>query len=225
MALSTHKQQLLEYFDGLGFERWQAIYGDAKLSRVRQTIRAGHQQMLDSAINWLMSAGDQHILDAGCGTGLLTLALARRGQRVTAIDLAPHMAIATQQAVREAGVAEAVTVHSGDLEVVSGRYDAVACLDVLIHYPVEDARRMLTQLASMARGPLIFTYAPHEELLAALHWLGGHFPKAHKRTDIQMIAEHEIVAMLANCGRSIRRTTRISHGFYHVALVEAVPDR
>jgi magnesium-protoporphyrin O-methyltransferase len=222
MTLSTHKQKLREYFDGLGFERWQAIYGDAKLSRVRQTIRAGHQQMLEYAIDWVTAEANQHILDAGCGTGLLTVALAQCGRRVTAVDLAPQMAAATQQAVRQADVAEVVTVHTGDLEVVAGRYDAVVCLDVLIHYPAEDARRMLTQLASMARGPLIFTYAPREELLAALHWLGGRFPKAHKRTDIQMIAEREVKAILADCGRSITRTARISRGFYHVALVEAV---
>mgnify|MGYP000269925098 CR=1 FL=1 len=40
MELShNHKSRLLAYFDGQGFERWSAIYGDAEVSRIRRTIR------------------------------------------------------------------------------------------------------------------------------------------------------------------------------------------
>ncbi|HEU4326029.1 MAG TPA: magnesium protoporphyrin IX methyltransferase [Roseiflexaceae bacterium] len=224
----THKTNLRAYFDGAGYERWAAIYGEGELrSRVRRTIRAGHSQMLGTALAWLdeglAARGPQaHVLDAGCGTGLLTLALARRGHRVTAVDLAPQMANATAEAARRNGLEGRVVCRSGDLEQVEGRFDAVACLDVLVHYPSAGFARMLGALADLADGPLVVTYAPYNRLLAALHWLGGRFPKGERRTDIQMTPDAFVDATLAAKGMRARRRARVSRGFYHVTLVEAV---
>lgn len=237
---TQHKERLLEYFDGLGFERWSAIYGDGAVSRIRHTIREGHARMLALAEAWLCErlrvddrpltaddgvqspgGGPPLVLDAGCGTGLMTIALARRGMRVTAVDIAPQMAAATVEAARAAGVAERVAARAGDLEEIDGRYDAVVCLDVLIHYPAEGFVPMVRRLTSVTDGPLILTYAPHEPLLAAMHWLGGRFPRAHRRTEIQMIRDGVVRRALAETGRTVRRSARVSRGFYHVTLVEA----
>ncbi|GAB4111620.1 MAG: magnesium protoporphyrin IX methyltransferase [Roseiflexaceae bacterium] len=221
--MTVHKQRLLDYFNGRGFERWQQIYGDAPIAGVRRTIRIGHQQMLDLALAWLAEATrpSDLVLDAGCGTGLLTLGMAQRGRRVQAVDLAPQMANATEQALQSAGMARLVNVQVGDLEQIVGQYAAVACLDVLIHYPAELFAGMLSHLAARSQGGLIFTYAPYEPLLAALHWLGGRFPQAQRRTDIQMIADREVAQVLAASGYQISRKARISRGFYHVTLVQA----
>lgn len=234
---TEHKQKLLAYFDGLGFERWSAIYGDAEVSRIRQTIRAGHARMLALAEQWIcegvgswqssvageLPAADRGptILDAGCGTGLLSVALARRGLRVDAVDLAPQMAQAAERAARAAGVAEQVRARSADLEELAGRYDAVACLDVLVHYPEPGFAQICRQLARLSAGPLVFTYAPRERLLAALHWLGGRFPTNHRRTEIQMIPPPFVERTLMEAGMRVRRSARVSQGFYHVTLVEA----
>ncbi len=223
----SHKTNLRAYFDGAGYERWAAIYGEGELrSRVRRAIRAGHSQMLGTALAWLdeglAARGPQaHALDAGCGTGLLTLALARRGHRVTAVDLAPQMADATTEAARRAGLEGRVACRSGDLEQAAGRFDAVACLDVLVHYPRADFARMLGTLAARADGPLVFSYAPHSALLAALHWLGGRFPKGERRTEIQMTPDAFVDAALAAAGMRARRRARVGRGFYYVTLVEA----
>ncbi|MDZ4718115.1 MAG: magnesium protoporphyrin IX methyltransferase, partial [Roseiflexaceae bacterium] len=69
---------------------------------------------------------------------------------------------------------------------------------------------------------IVVTCAPHEPILAALHWLGGRFPNANRRTDIQMISERRFAQALNRCGMQIRRTARVSRGFYHVTLVEGV---
>lgn len=242
-----HKHRLREYFDGVGYERWAAIYGDGPLSRMRRSIRDGHAEMLGLAEAWLAEGLDQRpatsdqvcvdpsnarssfavrpwsILDAGCGTGVFSLALARRGWQVTAVDIAPQMVAAARERVGAAGLADRATFLAGDLEVVEGTFDAVACFDVLIHYGRAGFARMCRQLAGLTRGPLLLTYAPHEPLLAALHWVGGRFPHGSRRTDIQMLPERFVRATLAEAGMRVRRQARISRGVYHVALVEAVP--
>ena len=238
----NHKSRLLAYFDGQGFERWSAIYGDAEVSRIRRTIRQGHARMLALAEQWvcegvgswraadglptskpqpLSPSSAPQVLDAGCGTGLLSLALARRGLRVTAVDLAPQMVAAAAAALRAAGLAAQAETRVADIEAVAGTFDAVACLDVLVHYPAADFAHILRALAGRTRGALVFTYAPRSPLLAGLHWLGGRFPSAHRRTEIQMIPPRAVAGVLGECGLAIRRTARISHGFYHVTLVEA----
>jgi magnesium-protoporphyrin O-methyltransferase len=224
LDLTQHKAQLQAYFDGIGFERWAAIYGDAQLSRVRRSIRAGHTLMLARAAAWLDEANlptGAHVLDAGCGTGLFSLALARRGLRVTAVDLAPQMIAAAQQQAERAGLAERISFHSGDLEQIDGRFDAVFCFDVLVHYPQPGFGQLCTRLAQRSRGPLLMTYAPHSSLLAALHWLGGRFPHGQRRTEIQMIPDRQVQQALAEGGMAVRRRARISRGFYHVSLLEA----
>ncbi len=217
-----NKTRLQTYFNGQGFERWSAIYGDGELSAVRRSIRAGHAQMLNTAVAWLTAqpATAQPILDAGCGTGLLSCALATRGFRVRAVDLAPQMAAATARAAAAAGVGALVQAEADDLELVQGRFAAVACLDVLIHYPQDGFASMIAHLASLSDGPLVFTYAPHEPLLAALHRIGKHFPQGQRHTNITMLRDTFVAGVLAEHGRRIRRSERVSKGFYHVTLVE-----
>lgn len=162
------------------------------------------------------------MLDAGCGTGLFSVALARHGFNVTAIDLAPQMIEAARENARRAGVDDRIKFLADDLEAIDGSFDAVVCFDVLVHYPRPLFAQLCTHLARSSRGPLLLTYAPHSTLLAALHWIGGKFPHSQRRTEIQMIPERFVKQTLADAGMRVRRTDRISHKFYHVALVEAV---
>jgi magnesium-protoporphyrin O-methyltransferase len=217
-----HGRRLQAYFDGVGFERWSAIYGQAPLSRVRQSIREGHARMLAQAEGWLAeSATPGTLLDAGCGTGLFSIAMARRGFAVTGMDVAPRMVAAAHQAAEAAGVGEQIRFVEGDAANLSGRFDAVACFDVLVHYPPKDFTQLCVHLGQLSRGPLLLTYAPHSRLLAALHWLGGRFPQGQRRTEIQMIPATTVEKALALAGMRIRRTVAIHHGFYHVTLLEA----
>ncbi|MFV9504026.1 MAG: magnesium protoporphyrin IX methyltransferase [Oscillochloridaceae bacterium umkhey_bin13] len=222
---ARHKAQLRQYFDGVGFARWSAIYGQGELSAIRRSIRTGHTTMLTTALDWLDQAGSlgdaPTALDAGCGTGLLTLALAERGFAVTASDLAPQMVAATTAAVAEAGLSERVTCQVADLEALTGHYDLVACFDVLIHYPAAPFVSMLRQLADRSRTTLLFTYAPHSPFLAAMHRIGGLFPSGQRRTTIQMIPDQLVQQTLTACGMRLVRSQRISSGFYHVTLVQA----
>ena len=218
--VAQHKSRLQQYFDGIGFERWSAIYGVQQLSPIRTSIRVGHARMLQVAQAWLTeSCAPGTLLDAGCGVGLFSLAMARHGYSVTGIDIAPRMVAAARQSAADAGLKMQLAV--GDVEEAAGPFDAVACFDVLVHYPHRSFVRLVTHLADQTKGPLLFTYAPYNRAYAAMHWVGGFFPKGQRRTEIQMIPDAVVAATLARVGRRIRRSAVISHGFYHVTLAQA----
>lgn len=221
---SAHQARLRDYFDGIGFERWSAIYGHDEVSGVRQTVREGHARMLETAQRWLAErATPATLLDVGCGTGLFSVAMAQRGYTVSACDIAPRMVAATQERVHAAGLTDRVTCQTGDLASISGRYDLVACFDVLIHYPRFAFAQLLGRLARHSRGSLFFTYAPESRLLKLMYHLAHLFPQNQRRTAIQMIADDHVALMLNAAGMFIHRRETISQGFYHVTLVEAHP--
>lgn len=78
---------------------------------------------------------DDHVLEAGCGSGLFTRALAERCAHLTALDIeARYLA---QTAARTAGLGN-LTLRQGDvaaLPCASGSLDAVVLISVLTETP------------------------------------------------------------------------------------------
>jgi ubiquinone/menaquinone biosynthesis C-methylase UbiE len=79
-------------------------------------------------------------LDAGCGTGFLSLALAARGHRVTGVDFAPAMLAEARRKAAEGGAA--VRFEEADAEQLpfaSGSFDLVVSRHVLWTLPHPEA--------------------------------------------------------------------------------------
>jgi len=217
-----HKKMLRSYFNGQGFQRWASIYGDDKLSTVRNTVRQGHAVMMDRAFEWLQQLNlpkGATVLDAGCGTGLFSIRLASAGYRVKAVDIASQMVDKSRADATKAGVAGNIDFEVNTIESVKGTYDAVVCFDVLIHYPAEGFRQAFGNLSNLTKGPVIFTYAPYNNILAFQHWLGGYFPKKERRTTIQMIRGEEMQKAMEENRMTIKNSEKISFGFYHTMLM------
>ena len=91
------------------------------------------------------------ILEVGAATGRYTLELARRGYRVTAVDLSAAELERSQQALTAAGLAERVeyiVADARDLTAVTGRaFDAVLLMGPLYHLVLAADRRMAIQQA------------------------------------------------------------------------------
>ena len=70
------------------------------------------------------------VLDIGCGAGRHLLELARRGHRVTGLDLRPEMVVFVSEEAKHAKLSDAITVFQGDLRdlQVNGTFDLAVCL-------------------------------------------------------------------------------------------------
>lgn len=214
---------LANYFNGTGFDRWSAIYSNAPVSRIRQTVREGHLTMLATAEAWLRDSvqpGDS-LFDAGCGTGLFSTRMAAHGLNVTGIDIAPRMITVAQDAVERSGVAGNARFTAGTIESASSTFDAVACLDVLVHYPAADFTALVAHLAQRTNRTLLITYAPYSRLFATMYWAARFFPQGQRRTDLQMTPDTFVKSALCEAGMAVQRSVPISRGFYHVTLLEA----
>ena len=219
-----HQKMLRSYFNGNGFNRWSSIYGNEKLSTVRTTVRQGHAVMMDRAFEWLQQLNlpdNSTVLDAGCGTGLFSIRLAGNGYNVKAVDIAAQMVNKSREEAISKGVEDKIDFEVNTIESVKGTYDAVVCFDVLIHYPAEGFIEAFTNLASLTKGPIIFTYAPYNRILAFQHWLGGFFPKKERRTTIQMITDENMKKAMEQTGMVVKNREKISFGFYHTMLMYA----
>ncbi|MBC6417355.1 MAG: magnesium protoporphyrin IX methyltransferase [Prochloron sp. SP5CPC1] len=215
-----------EYFNAIGFERWRRIYGDGEVNKVQRDIRTGHQQTIDTVIEWLKSDGnlDQlSICDAGCGVGSLSIPLAAAGAIVNACDISAKMVgEAKEKATKALEKMDNLTFAVQDLEALSGKYHTVCCLDVLIHYPQEDAAKMIAHLASLAEKRLILSFAPKTILLCILKKIGEFFPGPSKATRAYQHKEADIINILQNHGFTIKRDGMISTSFYFSRILEAV---
>src|SRR5207247_5699254 len=72
---------------------------------------------------------DQQVLDVGCGVGTSAIVIARRfGAKVNAVDVSPIMLTRAYANVQRTGLAEQVSVTSGDILVLDfpdNRFDRV----------------------------------------------------------------------------------------------------
>ncbi len=229
MTTVNDKAIVKDYFNAVGFERWRRIYGETEeVNKVQKDIRLGHQQTIDTVMEWLQADGNLaqiSVCDAGCGVGSLSIPLAKAGAKVCASDISEKMVTEAEQKAKLAlGNTDNVSFAVQDLESLNGKYHTVICLDVLIHYPAEDAAKMISHLASLADSRLILSFAPKTLFLVILKKIGEFFPGPSKTTRAYQHKEAEIIRILIDNGFHIERKGTTSTSFYFSDILEAVRD-
>ncbi|KAL7161945.1 hypothetical protein ACSBR2_042426 [Camellia fascicularis] len=230
------KEVVREYFNNTGFQRWKKIYGEAEdVNRVQLDIRIGHSKTVENVIQMLIDEGSLEgvtVCDAGCGTGCLSIPLAKQGAIVSASDISAAMVAEAEKQAREELLTSKDELSPApvmpkfevkDLESLDGKYDTVVCLDVLIHYPQNKADAMIAHLASLADNRLILSFAPKTLYYDLLKRVGELFPGPSKATRAYLHAEADVERALRKVGWRIRKKGLITTQFYFSRLIEAVP--
>ena len=166
------------------------------------------------------SITDTAVLETGCGTGRISLALARAGARVSCIDISPEAAALAKRLFGEAGVPIQVSVASlFELPFPSGRFDVVWNAGVLEHFSEPERADALRELLRVVKpGGLVITLNPYR--FAGLYRLGkwlaeraGKWPYGHEDPVATLTA--------ASAGLPCRASKEYSTGFY-VILIESL---
>lgn len=224
------RDQIRSYFNDTAADAWKRLTSDAPLGRIRQTVRAGRDEMRATLVGWLPDdLRGARILDAGCGTGAFARELAARGASVVATDLSSSLIEMAQQRSSQMSGRGSVEFVVGDmLQLASGRFDYVVAMDSLIHYSAPDMVAAVARLAKVSKHALLFTYAPRTPALAVMHTIGRVFPRSDRAPAIEPISPFCLDELLASEPKlnswQMLRTKRISSGFYKSQAVELVPE-
>jgi magnesium-protoporphyrin O-methyltransferase len=227
-SYDQRRMQLEHYFDRTAADAWARLTSDAPVGKIRATVRAGRERMRRTLLDCLPpDLRGRRLLDAGCGTGAFALEAARRGAKVTAIDVAPTLVALALERKPHDLFPGSVEFRVGDLLDSSlGRFDYVVAMDSLIHYRAEDVTGVLAQLATRTETAILFTFAPSTPALAAMHALGRLFPRGNRAPAIEPIRERQLRQQVAEEPGlehwQVAQTVRIVSGFYTSQAMELV---
>jgi magnesium-protoporphyrin O-methyltransferase len=217
---ASRRGELLQYFDRTAVEAWKRLTSDAPVNSIRATVRAGRDEMRQTLLGWLPQ--DLHgarILDAGCGTGALSVEAAKRGAHVVAIDLSPTLVALAQERLPQQ---LPIDFRVGDmLDPALGRFDYIVAMDSLIHYRPRDTIRVLSDLTQRADCSILLTFAPRTAALSVMHAVGRLFPRGDRAPAIEPVRPQTMLATNIPGWRT-HRTHRVARGFYISQALEIV---
>ena len=152
---------------------------------------------------------NQQVLDVGCGGGLLSEALARKGARVTGIDRGRTALGVARSHARDQGLA--IDYHQATAESWAGNYanhyDLVVCMELLEHVP--DGGSVIDACAGMARpgGRVVFATLNRNLKSYIFAILGGEYilkllpPRTHDWR--RFVPPQELIRRAAGSGLAV----------------------
>ncbi|SEM96485.1 Mg-protoporphyrin IX methyltransferase [Loktanella fryxellensis] len=211
------RDQVEDYFDRSATQVWARLTSDAPVSGIRATVRAGRDRMRDLLLAQLPAdLTGCRVLDAGCGTGAASVALAERGATVVGVDISPALIdIAARR--MPAHLADRITWVAGDmLDDVDGTFDHAIAMDSMIYYTAADIAQVLSRAGPRITGRFAFTLAPRTPLLMAMFRVGKLFPRADRSPQMVPHAAADIASALraARVPGALREIERVTSGFY-----------
>jgi len=222
----AEKAEVKNYFNGMGFDRWNRIYSESdEVNNVQKNIRLGHQKTVDDVLSWIKQAGEidqMSFCDAGCGVGSLAIPLASlKPASISASDISQAMVDETNRRAIDLGIdMNRLSCFASDLESLNGSFHTVICLDVFIHYPQDAAEEMVRHLCGLTNERLIVSFAPYTPLLALLKKIGQLFPGPSKTTRAYTLNEDGIISAAKKSGFAAKRSKLNQAPFYFSRLIE-----
>ncbi len=174
-----------EFFDRIATQ-WD---GFVDLAQMAEKLHAGLREV--------DVAASSTVVDLGCGTGNLTLALLERlgsDGRVVAVDFSPHMLREAQRKVADERVTWLVA-DAAELPVEDASADYVICFSAWPHFP--EPKRVLAEVLRVLRpgGALHIWHAASRATINQIH------AEAGRAVEHDRLAPAEALAALASeCG-------------------------
>jgi magnesium-protoporphyrin O-methyltransferase len=223
MSYDATRDRVEHYFDRTATKVWERLTSDAPVSRIRETVRKGRDQMRDKLLSALPSdLNGVRVLDAGCGAGQMTQELAQRGADVVAVDISPSLVKIAQDRLPK-HLHPKVTFASGDmLSADHGTFDHVIAMDSLIYYTDADIRVALARLGERTRGSVAFTVAPRTPLLMTMWYAGKAFPRSDRSPVMIPHGPSRLAKTVSDIGQ-LNDLGRVTSGFYISQALEFRP--
>ena len=214
MTYDATRDRVEDYFDRSATKVWERLTSDAPVSRIRETVRKGRDQMRAKLLSALPDdLTGVRVLDAGCGAGQMTHELALRGADVVAVDISPSLVKIAQDRL-PANLQHKVTFSSGDmLSADLGTIDHVIAMDSLIYYTEADIRNALSSLGERTSGSVVFTVAPRTPLLMTMWYAGKAFPRSDRSPIMIPHGPDRLGKAVKDVGQ-INNLGRVNSGFY-----------
>jgi magnesium-protoporphyrin O-methyltransferase len=214
------------YFDRTAVGAWSRLTSDAPVGRIRATVRAGRDEMRQTLLSWLPEdLRGARLLDAGCGTGALSIDAARRGADVVAVDISPALVqIATGRIPVDISPRSIRFVAGDMLDPKLGKFDFVVAMDSVIHYRPADVVRIFAGLATRTHHSLLVTFAPRTPALTLMHTVGRAFPRENRAPAIEPVTEQYLKRLITDHPDleewTFGRDRRVTSGFYKSHALE-----
>ncbi len=214
MSYNQTLSRVETYFDKTATKTWERLTSDAPVSRIRQTVRAGRDQMRAKLLSELpIDLRGARVLDAGCGVGQVSQILAERGAQVTAIDISPSLIEIAQKRI-PSSLHEQIEFVAGDMNNTAlGSFDYVLAMDSLIYYSQSDLAQVLANLSRRTSRHVVFTVAPKTPLLTMMWYAGKLAPRGDKSPTMVPHSPRALERALGE-GAKLTDLGRITSGFY-----------
>ena len=208
------RERLENYFNEVSSDAWDKLTSNEPVSFVRQLVREGREKMQAAIMEKLpQDLKGIRVLDAGCGTGVLSRMLDERGAEVVGVDISDKLIEVAKNRSRSH---RNIEYFAGDMKEQSfGNFDYIIAMDSLIHYSTEDVIRSIADFSKRANNSVLFTVIPSTFALRTKLRLGKYFPKSERSPEVVPIGWsqlHQLEALGINA--SLEKIKRIKSFFY-----------
>ena len=208
------RARLENYFNEVSSDAWDKLTSNEPVSFVRQLVREGREKMQAAIIEKLpKDLRGARILDAGCGTGVLSRMLDERGAEVVGVDISEKL---IEVAKNRSSLNKNIEYFAGDMKEQSfGNFDYIIAMDSLIHYSTEDVISSIDDFSSRANNSVLFTVIPSTFALRTKLRLGKFFPKSERSPEVVPIEWGQLEQLEAlKINASLTKIKRIKSFFY-----------
>ena len=208
------RARLENYFNEVSSDAWDKLTSNEPVSFVRQLVREGREKMQAAIIEKLpKDLRGARILDAGCGTGVLSRMLDEKGAEVVGVDISEKL---IEVAKNRSSLNKNIEYFAGDMKEQSfGNFDYIIAMDSLIHYSTEDVISSIADFSSRANNSVLFTVIPSTFALRTKLRFGKFFPKSERSPEVVPIEWGQLEQLEAlKPNASLTKIKRIKSFFY-----------